>query len=80
MITVEEAFAPLEINRVVDNAIEDVWHPISPVPSDAPGLTNEILRRFSPRGYEVTGGWRYLDSKRRLLVSPFVLIEPRAIW
>jgi hypothetical protein len=67
MITVDEAFAPLEINRAAAQSMEDAWRPISPVPADAPKLTKKTLQRFAPHGYAFTAGWRYRDADSRLL-------------
>jgi hypothetical protein len=67
MITTEEAFARLEFNNVAIQARENDWKPISPVPSDAPKLTEKMLQGFAPNGYEFTDSWRYFDSEGRLL-------------
>ena len=67
MIGVGEAFAPLTTDCIAIAATDDVWRPISPVPSDGAPLTRDILERSAPSGYTFTAGWRYLDAGGHLL-------------
>ena len=73
MINVDATFAPLESNQVAIYAAEDVWRPLTPVPSDAPRLTKHILERLAPRGYMLTAGWRGCWA------VPFALIDLRMV-
>lgn len=66
MTNIADAFAPLDGHLTV-SLPDDVWRPISPVPLDAPALTNAFLQRAAPRGYTVTASWRYVDAAGHLL-------------
>ncbi len=70
MMDMNDPFAPIDRDAARDDArphAEETWRPILPVPEDAPQLSNEILKRFAPEGFSLTGSWRYHDAEGRLL-------------
>lgn len=67
MLTQDEAFAPLNVTSATSPAPDDAWHPVQPVPTDAPELSMGIINRVCPEGYAFTTQWRYLNAIGQLL-------------
>jgi hypothetical protein len=70
MMDVNDPFAPLDRDAARDDArphAEETWRPILSVPEDAPQLSNDILKQFTPKGFSLTASWRYHDAQGRLL-------------
>ncbi len=71
-----EAFAPLG-EGIIPVAgfrppVEDGWHPIMPVPPEAPEVNRDVLLRAVPggarnAGYTFTDAWAYRDGAGRVL-------------
>ena len=68
-MTIETMFRPLATDEICSAGISSVdeWHPVVPVPLDAPTLTNSALTRWASPGYSFTAGWRYNDAAGALL-------------
>jgi Protein of unknown function (DUF3987)/Domain of unknown function (DUF6371) len=67
MTNIAEVFAPLDGDHLTVSPLDEVWRPISPVPSDAPPLTKAFLERTASSGYTYTAAWRFLDAAGQLL-------------
>jgi len=68
MISVDEAFAPLDGDIAPAPAVDDEWRPLLPIPAGAPKLTNAFINRFCPAGYTFAEGWRYNDAAGQLML------------
>lgn len=67
MLTLDEAFAPLNVTSATSPAPDDEWRPVLPVPTDDPQLSMGIINRFCPEGFALTAVWRYLNAKGQIL-------------
>jgi hypothetical protein len=67
MLTRDKAFAPLNITGATSRASDNEWHPVLPVPTDAPQLSMGIINRCCPEGYAFTARWCYLNAAGQLL-------------
>jgi hypothetical protein len=67
MLTRDEAFAPLNVTSATSPPPDDEWHPVLPVPTDAPELSLSVINRSCPKGYTFTNRRCYLNAAGQIL-------------
>jgi hypothetical protein len=57
----------VECDPVEAHKIATVWRPILPVPADAPDLSDELIGKLTPKGFQFVAKWPYHDRNGQLL-------------